>query len=324
MLKFNPEDLHFKKLEETELKEENILERYDLQEAIANSWDLFKNEIGFPEAFLVGVEINPHISTQNSIDILSYDPDSSSLIVIELKRNKNKLQLLQALSYAAMVSTWGQEDLISNIQRKYNPEPEELEDLIKGNELNPEIKIVLVSEYYDPEVILTSDWLSSNYSVDISAYSISLHKMKEDLFLEINQEYPLKGLEDVYISRRKVSKSRKTKKDVTWAEVVSKCNYSFAESGIELCRKIKPGDPSRKRFVSLRSNFDGFTWINLSFRQKYILVYLKGFFEGDEEFLKSKFRTPIELNRWRDGYSLRIFDEPQFDDLVKWLRLEDS
>ena len=102
MLKLNPEQGRLEAVPATELRRENILERYDLQNAIVHSWELFKNEIGIPSAFLIGEEINPHPSTNNSIDILAFDPDDSSLVVVELKRDKNKLQLLQALSYAGM------------------------------------------------------------------------------------------------------------------------------------------------------------------------------------------------------------------------------
>ena len=37
-----------------------------------------------PSAFLLGEEVNPHPSTNNSIDVLAFDPDDPTLIVIEL------------------------------------------------------------------------------------------------------------------------------------------------------------------------------------------------------------------------------------------------
>ena len=91
MLKFDTIAGKFENVPQSNLKENNLLERYDLQTAIVGSWDLFKNEIGFPSAFLIGQEITPDNTTQNSIDLLAYDADDSSLIVIELKRDKNKL-----------------------------------------------------------------------------------------------------------------------------------------------------------------------------------------------------------------------------------------
>ncbi len=52
MLEIDLEKHKFKRLKATELRSENILERLDLQKAIVNSWELFKNEIGLPAAFI--------------------------------------------------------------------------------------------------------------------------------------------------------------------------------------------------------------------------------------------------------------------------------
>lgn len=322
MLKFDIKNRQFENLKETILKEEKILERFDLQEAILNSWELFKNEIGLPSSYLIGKEIKPHGSTQDAIDLLVYNPDDSSLIVIELKRDKHKFQLLQALSYAAMVSKWDTDELISKIQKNYNPEPSELIDLINSNELNSDIKIILISEYYDPEVILTADWLSSNYSVDITAFAISLFKLDNQTFLSLDQRYPLKDLADAYEIRGKKTKSKKKKNDIEWGDVLPKLKYSFAQRGIDICKKFRKGDPSRRRFGNLRTNYDEFSWVSLNFREKYINVYLKGNFEGSQDFLQSKFKDKITINTWRDGLSFFVETESQFEDLVKWLKLE--
>lgn len=114
MLRLNMENHCLEMMEETSLKEENILERYDLQKTILSSWDLFKNEIELPDSFLIGEEIKPHEATNDS-----------SLIVIELKRNKNRLQLLHSLSYAAMINTWNSEKVIANTQTECNPDSTE-------------------------------------------------------------------------------------------------------------------------------------------------------------------------------------------------------
>ncbi len=322
MLEIDVENHKFKSLKATELKSENILERLDLQVAIVNSWDLFKNEIGIPAAYLIGQEVKPHTSTQDSIDLLAYNPDDSSLVVIELKRNKNKLQLLQALSYAAMVNNWDSEVLNSKIQRDINPEPEELFDLINGSDINTDVEVILISELFDPEVIITADWLSSVYSVNITAFAISLHVTDNRKFFILDQRYPLKELADTYVKRSKSSKNKRLKGEVTWDDVLPKLKYKFAEKGINLCQKIKSGDASRRRFGRVLTNHDGFNSISFNFREKYINVYLWGNFDDDQAFLQSKFRDKITISTWRDGLSLIVEKESQFDDLVKWLRLE--
>jgi hypothetical protein len=161
MFKIDLNNKLLNKVDSTVLKSENLLERQDLQQFIYNSWENFKNEIGLPTAILIGQEIKPHDSVQDSIDLLAFDQDDSSLIVIELKREKNKLQLLQAISYAAMVATWDSEKLIKEVSRNIkNQNSNEALEIIKNIELNEDIKIVLIAEHYDPEVILTAEWLS--------------------------------------------------------------------------------------------------------------------------------------------------------------------
>ena len=71
MLKFDTIAGKFEHVAESNLRDNNLLERSDLQAAIVGSWDLFKNEIGFPSAFLIGQEITPNNTTQNSIDLLA-------------------------------------------------------------------------------------------------------------------------------------------------------------------------------------------------------------------------------------------------------------
>lgn len=321
MLKLNTSTKTFEVLLQSEMKSENILERYGFQAAIVKSWETIKNEICLPTSYLIGEEIKPHHSVGDSIDLLAFNPDDSSLIVIELKRDRNKLQLLQGLSYAAMVAKWNKERLISEIQRSINPEPEELIDFINNNELNTDIKIILISETYDPEVILTAEWLNNYYGTDITAFSVSMHKLTDQLFVHFDQRLPLKELSDVYEERGKRSKKQSTKEEITWEEVLPKLQYSFALKALEACRKLKEGDPNRRRFIGIRTNFDDFYRISIHFREKYLNIYLNGKPENIESKMKSIFSVDIDLLPWESGYSFKISDEKGYTELARWLKL---
>jgi hypothetical protein len=48
---------------------------------------------------------------------------------------------------------------------------------------------------------------------------------------------------------------------------------------------------------------------------------MKGVFDGDHELINSKFTDTVELSRWRDGSSLIISTQQQFDELTQWLQL---
>ena len=301
MLKYDVLSKKLVQLEATDMKEQDLKERYDLQDAIVKSWDVFRNEIGLPMAYLIGDEINPHESTQDSIDVLAYDPDDSSLIVIELKRDKNKLQLLQALAYAAMVSKWDQDKLISKIKSQYYESTEELTDLIRSNPLNGTIKIILISELYDPEVIITADWLANSYDLDIKAFSVGLHRIENQMILSTEQRFPLKELDEVYDTRGRKRIQKEERDDIDWDDVIPKLQYSYAQRGVDLCRRIKNGEPSRRRFGSIRKDWDGFDWISINFRARYINVYIGGSFENMSEFLNRSFRSPLRLQPGQEG-----------------------
>lgn len=321
MLKLNTNKKSFETLVQSELKAENILERYDFQSAIAKSWETVKSEIGLPTSYLIGEEISPHLSVGNMIDLLAFDPEDSSLYVIELKRDKNKLQLLQSLSYAAMVATWDKETLITKIQTSINPEPDELIEIIRNNDLNTNVKVILISELYDPEVIITADWLNNNYGLDITALAVKIHKLEDQLFVNFEQRLPLKELTDVYEVRGRRSIQSASVSTVTWEDVLPKLKYDFAPEALRLCKDEKDGEPSRRRFGRIRTNYNGFNWITINFRSDYLNVYIKGKPENAEELIRSKFSSQIEINQWELGYSFNLKKQSQFTELVNWLKL---
>lgn len=317
MLKFDKTNKTLSKLSETNFKKENLLERTDLQAAIISSWDAFRNEIGFSSAILVGQEINPDDSTSDRLDILALDAEDSSLIIFELKRDKNKLQLLQGLTYAAMTSSKNKDELraIASSQKCY--EYEELLETLDTTEIRSDIKIILIAEAFHPEVIITADWLT-NYGVSIYAFAIAVHNVEGETHLRFEQRYPLRELTDVYESRKKRA-NKPDLKQLSWNDVISTCEYPFAERAISMCRSLQEGDPSRKRFVRIAKEFEGFQEVSFMFRRKHVNVYLKGGSGELFEMLISKLPGSIaaKTGSWRDGYSLQITDESEFSALVE-------
>src|SRR6056297_2947420 len=104
MLKIDRQNQSFSLLDTPTLADVSITERYDLQEFISNSPDAFFKELGL-ELFLLGKEIEPSKNVQDRIDLLAVDREGCS-VVVELKRGNHKLHMLQAISYAGMISQW--------------------------------------------------------------------------------------------------------------------------------------------------------------------------------------------------------------------------
>ena len=320
MLKIDSESKKLVELDQSNLVAENLLERYDLQEMIVNSWDNVRKEIGIPTSFMIGKEVKPHESVMDSIDILAYNPDDNALVVIELKRDKNKYQLLQSLNYAAMTGSWDSQTVVDNIQTNISDESDELRDVISGTELSPDVSIIMISELFDPEVIITSDWLSTRYGLNISAFAVEIHKLQGESFLSFRQRYPLKELSDIYETRHSKRK-RTTDSDKTWDDIIPLLTYPFGKKGISLCLKHREGLPKRRRFNNIRKNYDGFKWITISFRNKYVNVYTGVSKEHGIERIRELFGDDFEINEWKNGISVLIRTEDEFNTLAEWLNL---
>ena len=321
MLKIDTEAKRLVELNQSRLVDENILEKFDLQEMIVNSWEHVRKKIGIPTSYIIGKEIKPHDSIFDSIDILAFNPDDNALIVIELKRSKNKYQLLQALNYAALISSWDSHKLVENIQPGISDETDELRDIVTGTDLNTEIAIILISEFYDPEVIITSDWLSSKYGLNISAFAVRVHKMQGESFLTFEQRYPLKELSEVYETRGSRRKQVAIRNELTWDDIMPKLDYPYAKKAVSVCLKNSPGDPKRRRFTGLRNSFEEFSWIGLIFNNKFITLYAKVNQKQGAERIKQILGEKVEINEWRDGISVILRNEKDFDKIVEWLRL---
>src|SRR5581483_1422209 len=107
------EQKRFSRLEQPSFTDVSIKERNDLQEFIVNSPAEFFAEVG-QELFVIGKEIQPSEVIQDRIDLLCLDKNGCA-VVVELKRGNDKLQLLQAISYAGMVAKWQAADFLSRL-----------------------------------------------------------------------------------------------------------------------------------------------------------------------------------------------------------------
>ncbi|MEY4565231.1 MAG: hypothetical protein RLY14_201 [Planctomycetota bacterium] len=173
MLRIDRKNQSFTLLETPRLADVSISERYDLQEFISNSPQAFFKELGL-EVFLVGKEIMPSKSVQDRIDLLAVDKEGNS-VIIELKRGNNKLQLLQAISYAGMMAQWTAEDLLRLLDESHQ---ESLTDFLEVDieEVNRAQRIVLIAEEFDYALLVGTEWLSKNYGVDVMCCRISVAK----------------------------------------------------------------------------------------------------------------------------------------------------
>jgi hypothetical protein len=211
MLRIDKTNKTLSALERKTMRESGYWERRDIQEMICRSPGSFCEELE-EDIYIVGNEVQPTDFVQNRIDLLGVDPDGVA-VIIEIKRGNDKLQLLQALSYAGMVAKWEPKRFIEQLrefnkkqQQTFEQVKDELEQSLEERDIeaiNRNQRIVLLAEAFDYEVLVTAEWLTERYDMDIRCYRVALAKHGEDDFLTCTRAYPPRELTEIAIRRRR-------------------------------------------------------------------------------------------------------------------------
>jgi hypothetical protein len=167
-----------------------LKERQDLQDLIERNYRVFFDEIGLSNALLLGTEVKPAGEfVGDRIDVLAIDEDGT-IIVIELKRGSNKLQLLQAITYASMIAKW---------------QPDQFSNLSPEVKINGEQRIVLIADEFEYEVLTAAEWLVEKYNVDILCIRLQIARDpgSEAEYLTSEQVYPPLEVEDQFRVRKR-------------------------------------------------------------------------------------------------------------------------
>jgi hypothetical protein len=194
------------RLADRTLAETGILERHDIQAMIAASPDHFFAELD-EKITLLAQEMRPDEAVDDRIDLLGVDVDGAA-VIIELKRGHHRLQLLQALSYAGMLSKLDSSAFIARAARFSNKEiatvEEALDGFVEGGAaaVNQVQRVVLIAEAFDYSVLITAEWLSEIYKVDIRCYRLKLAGDQTDEFLTCERVYPPAELTDISVRAR--------------------------------------------------------------------------------------------------------------------------
>ena len=303
MLKINRSNQSFSVLASPSLAEVSITERYDLQEYISNSPNAFFEEIG-QELFLVGKEIEPSTNVQDRIDLLALDKEGTC-VVVELKRGKHKLQMLQAISYAGMISQWKPEDFLHALD---NDRQEALLDFLEVDleEVNRQQRILLVAEAYDYALLISAEWLSKQFGVDITCCRIAIanDENENSEYLVCSNVYPAPELVNEAQSRgrsRSSTKTRWTNWDVALKDISNLNVVSYFETQLREERESY----LHKRI--LRYRIDGKRRWFLAARQKNAYVWQNGRFPGDIAFWRDRLNQPEDVKEVKRGECLRLF-----------------
>ncbi|RYD77623.1 MAG: hypothetical protein EOP84_15305 [Verrucomicrobiaceae bacterium] len=301
------------------LSEASYREVEHLQRMIVNSSEVFFGEIG-ESLFLIGQECRPRPDfVGDRIDILALDQQGASVIV-ELKRDRDKFQLLQSLSYAAMVSTWGFDDFVSEYSscRGIDAEQarEELEEFLGASieSINNRQRVILVAEHFDFEVLATAEWLAEQYGLDIKCVKIALRADGEAHYIMAGVIFPASPLFDHAWRRRATNRSSTTTIPLrTWDEVFEQfTNLAIRGLAEKLVSTLPPKDANTKYWALYLRVGDKRT-VNIEMRKEFAYIWQSRRFVGDKEFWNDRLGPGIDLQEVESGRALRFYLKSQAD-----------
>lgn len=203
-------------LQGTTFQAEGIRERDDLQRILRNQVEVIS-----PDTMVIAEEFGDWEESNRRIDLLGLDQDAN-LVVIELKRDETGGHMeLQALRYAAMVSTMTFQQVVDAHERylkrlcisEADPKSRILEFLSwsdsQPHELTSDIRIVLVSAEFSKELTSSVLWLDGQ-GLDIRCVRLRPYKLDGRLLVDVQQVLPLPEAQEHQIRIREKSEQQRT------------------------------------------------------------------------------------------------------------------
>ena len=311
MLKIDRGRVAFSRLDNRSLDVLKITERYDLQQMIANSPADFFGEIG-EQLLLLGQEIRPSPVVDDRIDLLALD-SSGAVVVIELKRGSHKLQLLQSLSYAAMISSWSADELVGIRVKSTGKSAEdvnaELEDfLLEEHEaINARQRVILIAEAFDYAVLATAEWLSERHDADIQCHKLVVTIDGENEYVGCVRLYPPSdiGQEAVRRGPRAPGQPLKSGKWKDWDDAIAAIGNDAVRGFFREEIDAKRDAYLRKRVLRFHYNGRRRWWA--AARNDLAYVWQNGRFEDDLDFWRTRLSDLGDVGEVKDSACLRLF-----------------
>ena len=241
----------------------NIWERKHIEEWIRTNSEMLGEDL-----LVVSIEFDRFTRSNDRIDVLALDR-SGNLVVIELKRDSAAGYAdLQAIRYAAMVSSMTIEVLIPYYiayRKKYYEEilseSEAKDQFIQFvesdsfSELSNKPRIILCSEGFSQEITATVLWLRDS-DIDISCVKITPYKIDEKIVIVPKIVIPLEEAKQYLIDIKRKEEKRKQsdrKNRPTTMKILIENN--LVHEGDEIL--LKNGLPSHVHYEEGNSIFKG-------------------------------------------------------------------
>lgn len=306
MLRIDRQTNSLSRLSDPGMGNRGILERYNLQKMILNSANDFFRELG-EDLKVIGEEVRPSDSVADRIDLLAVDEDGAA-VIIEIKRGTDKLQLLQSLTYAAMIAKWDANRFAAELARgngKNGATEEALSDFLgdAASSLNATQRIILLAEDFDFSVLVTADWLSEKLNLDVRCYRLTVSADGNKEFLSCSCIYPPAEIADQASHRKQMRERRKNRWsdwDTALSGIENKAVAAFFSDEVRAGRENKLG--TRKLYFPI----DGKRRYMVRARQLLANARQLGRFPGDIDFWQARLSDPVSVKAIKNGERLRF------------------
>ena len=214
----------------TSFGREGVFERTDLQRILRDQPEVLEEGL-----FIITEEFSNWEGSGRSIDLLALDA-TGRLVVIELKRGETGEHMdLQAIRYAAMVSTITLQQAINTHQaylKKLDIEEdaeERIREHLENNEdarfASERPRIILASEGFSQELTTCALWLNEA-GLDVTCIRMQPHRSGSEVLVETSQTIPLPEAQDYLVRVREREEEQDRERQSSMG------NFgSFAEGG---------------------------------------------------------------------------------------------
>jgi len=215
-------------IKETSFAERGLKERSDLQRLLKKQVEIIS-----PDTLVIAEEFGEWEGSRRRIDLLGIDK-AANIVIIELKRTEDGGHMeLQAIRYAAMVSTLTFDrvvDIFSKYLKENNLDDDPREKILEfleweeadEDQFGQDVRITLASAQFSKELTTAVMWLNER-NLDIRCVRLKPYKDGDRTLLDVQTVIPLPEAEAYQVQIRekqqKERQSRKSNRDFTRYDV---------------------------------------------------------------------------------------------------------
>ena len=310
----------FEPVPQTSFAAEKLLERKDLQRLLKQDISPIGDDL-----MVVAEEYGEWEESRRRIDLLCLRRDAG-LVVVEIKRTEDGGHMeLQAIRYAAMVSSMTMDQVVEAYAKylgsKLEVAREEISEFLSGeidDDISGDVRIVLVAANFSTELTTAVLWLNKR-DLDITCIRLRPYRSGDDVLVDATQIIPLPEAAEFEVKlkaqekeKRQAKNARHATRQKFWTQLMERArgrtNLLDGKSAITTAYLgVSIGRSGFKLYVSLRKDD---SWVECLVRfNKDKARSLRAFrgLENNKESIEAAFGEELEWENDSDRIGCGIY-----------------